>query len=184
MHEPLPFRTDDAVLAFGLYNAGVPEYRPPTNEFDESILRRLGFAGNGTTLWQSARNAWERKGRGRVEYWFERADELAHFLKVYEEIKKLLSAESPDIDGGEYLRSVMAQNAKETMDEREALFRIAVITLKCRIAFMSRWEKVVPSLRITDPGEPVAVGPDTTRYPGFKLVSLNSTPEQLAKLGL
>ena len=184
MQDPLPFQTDDAVLAFGLYNAGVPEWRPPSNTFDEPILRRQGFAGNGCTLWESAHNAWKRKGRGRVEYWFESTPELKHFLAVYEEVKTLLADDSPAIDGGEYLRSVMSANAKETMDEREALFRIAVITLKCRIGFMSRWEQAIPTLCLPAGGESVNVGPNATRHPGFKLVPLNSTPAQLAKLGL
>ncbi len=183
MNELIPLRTDDAVLAFGLYNAGVPEWRAPTNTFDEPILRRLGFTGSGCTLWEAARNAWSRKARGRVEYWFERTPEISHFLKVYEEIKALLAPESPPMDGGEYLRSVMSANAQETMDEREALFRIAVITLKCRINFMTRWEQIVPELSIPLGGEVTTAG-TTTTYPGFKRVPLNSTPEQLAKLGL
>ncbi len=184
MHEPLPLRTDDAVLAFGLYSAGVPEYRPPTNVFDEPILRRLGFTGSGCTLWEAAQRAWSRKARGRVEYWFNRTPELAHFLKVYEEVKVLLAPDTPAMDAGEYLRSVMAANAQETMDEREALFRIAVITLKCRIVFMRNWEQAVPELFIPAEGEPIAIDANTTKHPGYTRVSLNSTPEQLAKLGL
>ncbi len=183
MMEPIPFRTDDAILAFALYIAGVPFFRPPTNSFTEIQLKRLGLGG--ISVLDAAKAAWKRKDRGSVEYWFEKTPELPHFLKAYKDQCEVIDRKEAE-DGGEHLRGIMAKaaNVPVQIDEREALLRIAVVVLKGRIPFVNQWKDSVPFLKLPEAGETKDLGNDTTQFPGFKLVPVNSSPEQLAKLGL
>jgi hypothetical protein len=212
MHEPVPFATDDAVLAASLYAAGVPEHQPPTNTFTEDILKRLGY--RGVSLIEAARAAWKRGDRGNVQYYFERTPELAPLLDAYKEQCDQINAEGESIDVGHALREIMRLAAGRTvasvvpggttppisgtegscvpysnslpevqMDEREALLRISTVTLKCRIQFVNRWKDQVPRLHIPDKGEAVTSG-STTRFPGFKNVAVNISDEKLRQLGL
>lgn len=184
MHEAVPFRTDDAILAQCLVNAGVPEWQTPTTSYDESILRGLGY--EGTPLLEAARLACKKKQRGHVDYYFERAPELDHFVKAYRDQEAKINSKDEDTDAGAALREIMAAAAatESPMDEREALLRITCINLKCRVAFVNRWKDYPPFLRLNDKGDEQPIGGGVVKFPGFKLVPINSTPEQLAKLGL
>lgn len=179
--EAVHFKTDDAVLAQSLYNAGVPEFLPPTNTFTEQILKRLGY--RGVPLIEAARAAWKKSDRGRVEYHFERTPELPHFLRCYSEQQSEISADGVPVDAGESLRAIMAKAASGEMDEREALLRITCVNGKCRIQFVNRWKELPARLEIQDPGEAVTVG-DRTSHPGGKNISLAMSDEKLKELGL
>jgi hypothetical protein len=88
---PAPFKTSDAILAFCLYNLGVPEWRPPVNVYTEPILQRLGY--RGLTLIEAAKSAWNHQERGKVEYWFEKTSEIEHYLNWYSDQEAEIKAE-------------------------------------------------------------------------------------------
>jgi hypothetical protein len=189
---PVPFKTSDAILAICLYMAGVPEWIPPTNEYDELILKRLGYGG--LKLIEAARKAAARKDRGRVEYWYEKTKELDYFLKCYSDQEAEISAKGDDIDAGERIRQIMAKATRPEeersdipgpiMDEREALIRIFCIVLKFRVPFVNRWKEAVPAIVVSEKGSPKVINEDTTRYPGMKRVPVNASDEMLRKLKL
>ena len=189
MHEPVPFSTTDAILAFALENAGVPRYRTPTNFFTVESLTRL-YQGSGRTLIQSLRLAWEKQIRGEVRYWFHKTPELQHFLDSYSD--QVRAIESGDRDGGELVRGIIAKAAGrdpdtnqpvEPMDEREALVRLTCVFLKGRVVFMSLWKTLPPRLRIPREGDVQKDG-DQTTYPGFDEIGADFSDDRLRKMGL
>ena len=184
MYEAVPFKTDDAILAQCLVNAGVPEWQTPTNCYDEAILRGLGF--RGLTLDEAAKAAWQQKKRGHVDYYFERTPELDHFIKSYREQVAEIESKDADKDAGAALRAIIARATapENPMDEREALLRITCINLKLRVAFVNRWKELTPFLRIQEAGSAQETGENTTRHPGFKLIPLTLSAERKAKIGL
>lgn len=191
MHEPVPFSTTNAILAFALENAGVPRFRTPTNSFTEESLRRL-YAGKGFTLIEGLRDAWKKKIRGEVRYWFEKTPELPFLLKAYEDQEAIINAPG-DQDGGELVREIIARATGRDpktsepipqMDEREALVRLTCVFLKGRVIFMDLWKTLPPRLTIPRSGEVEHLGNNTTRHPGFDEIGADASDERLQKMGL
>lgn len=186
---PVPFRTQEAILAFALYICGVPEWMPPVNIYDEAILFTGGGGkkdarGNilkssryaGLTLEDAARQAFRENVKGHVEYWFERTRELDYFLKTYREQEAEIKAEGGNTDVGVRMRAIMERAAApdNPMDEREALLRLATIALKTNVAFKNRWKASKPFLRISSPGQVKRTG-NTETHPGMKLIPLDAS---------
>jgi hypothetical protein len=189
---PAPFKTSDAILAFCLYNLGVPEWRPPVNVYTEPILQRLGY--RGLTLIEAAKSAWNHQERGKVEYWFEKTSEIEHYLNWYSDQEAEIKAEGNDKDIGARIREIMALATRQPedrpeipgslMDEREALIRIFCISLKFRIEFMNRWKETTAELEIPVDGKVESTGPNSTRYPGKKRVPVTASDDMLRKMNL
>jgi hypothetical protein len=193
---PVPFKTTNAILAFCLYQLGVPEWRPPVNVYDapilESISRRLHL--DRMPIIRLARFCWERKELGRVEYWFEKTPEIEHYLKWYSDQEAEIKAEGNDKDIGARIREIMALATRlpedrpkipgPLMDEREALMRIFCIALKFRIEFMNRWKETLAELEIPVDGKAQSTGPDSTRYPGKTRVPVTASDDMLRKMNL
>lgn len=185
---PIPFKTDDAILASCLYSAGVPESWNPTNIYDEGILKKLGLGG--MILWEAAKTAFKRKYRGHIEYYFERTPELAFLLKAYRDQEAIIKAEGENKDIGEAIREIMRvaagrlNDGETVMDEREAILRITCIVLKTRTDFVNRWKNEVPYLRIAAAGSVEKPSLNVERHPGFKMIPLTASDETIQKMNL
>jgi hypothetical protein len=194
--QPVPFSTDDAILAFALENAGFPRYRTPTNRFTKDSLTRL-YKGRGLTLIEALRDAWKKVTRGDVRYWFDKTPqntaELSYLLAAYKDQVSIIEDPDRDRDGGELAREIMAKaagrdpktnEAVSPMDEREALLRLTCVIGKGRVVFMNLWKTHPPRLLIPLDGKPEIVGPNRTRHPGFNEISADTTDEKLREMGL
>lgn len=188
MQEPIPFKTDDAILALCLYFAGVPEAWNPTNLFDEAKLKKLGHRGE---LWDTAQAAWKRKDRGHVEYYFQRTPELPLLLSAYRDQEAIISAKGDDKDAGEAVRDIWrratARDLKEgeaVMDEREANLRAICTVLKIRTHFVNRFKNEVPYLKLPKAGDVQHLSANVVRYPGFDLIPLDATDDLLRRMKL
>lgn len=193
--QPVPYKTTDAILAQCLANAGVPEFIPPTNTFTADILRKLGYKGTkpGEGPLYFARIAWKRGDRGRVDYTFEKTPEATHFLGVYKELTAQADDPFVNLDASAEIARVMRLAAEgdehdQKMDEREAVFRITFVTLKCRVAFVNRYKNFPARLEIPNAGETITTGlregQRLEQRPGGNNISLAMTDEQLRKMKL
>lgn len=175
-----PFRTQDALLAACLYFAGVPfwdDRQPCFHRYDADILNRLGYSG--IPLEEAATKAWSAKKRGNIEYLFKWPKEMRHLIKAFhDEENQITKGEGTAAERLSYLMGL------ENIETEERLIRVACLLLKMRLQFMRLWEKVVPRLRIQNPGEPEELGGNITRYPGWKEIPLNASDELKKKMGL
>lgn len=192
MNEPVPFSTQNAILAFALENAGIPQFRPPTNSFTDEALQNL-YRGRGLSLIESLRDAWKRKIRGEVRYWFEKTDELQHFLAAYNDQQAIVDDPKEQRDGGQMVRELMARAAGrdpvtnesiDPMDEREALLRITCVLLKGRAVYLDLWKNLPPRMLFKRDGAIQNVGENRTKHPGFTEIGADFSDERLKELGL
>ena len=176
IEKPVPIKTQDAILAFCLYAAGVPEALPPSNIYDADSLKKLGY--HGLTLEEAAKTAHRKNQRGTVEYYFEKTPELDYFLGAYREVQDQIKNAPENSDAGVAIREIMARAAdpEKPMDEREAVLRISCIVLKLRPDFVGRW-KLNSWIKISVPSP-------SGREPGFKMMPVNASPELRQKMNL
>jgi len=173
----LPFSTRDAILAFSLYFSG-ESLLDVSNQYNAEILRRFGYSG--LTLEAAAKRAWAEKKKGDVVYYFARSDQLQLRLREYGEQKKEI------VDLNIEAQECVAQLATKYKGA-ELLLRLACVIRTVNADFLSLWQKVVPLLRIDNPGEVQwREGPNGKigRHPGFKLISLNASEATKAHLKL
>lgn len=207
----LPFKTQDATVAFCLYVAGVPEWMPPTNTYDEDIVFKAGGgqkdeAGNvirhsryrGMTLLEAAAKAAKDGKKGHVEYWFESTPELPLLLKAFEDQQALINAAGEDTDAGEAMREVMARATgrdpvtNETIsptDEREALLRITCVIRKFAKPYVDRWRTQKPRIRVDENSSKSRTvknsdGTQVHTGAGFKSIPLDHPEHQRRRLGV
>jgi hypothetical protein len=174
-----PFTTQDALLAYCLWWAGVPfqdPLQPCFNLYDAEILKRLGFSG--MTLEDAARTALSKRRRGHVEYIFKRPKELPALLAAFHDEERHIANDN----GSGYERSRQIQSMNVPEEERR--IREACLQSKMRLQFGRLWESQVPFLRIKDQGHPETIAPGTTQYPGCKVISLGASEKIKQKLGL
>ena len=169
----LPFKTQDAILAFCLYSAGVPEALPPSNIYDPETLNKLGY--RGYSLEDGAKAAFKKNQRGTVEYYFEKTPELDYFLKSYADQQAKVNASGANTDAGVAMREIMSRvaDSEKPMDEREGLLRVGCVLLKLRSKFVRR-PLDNPWIRIPSESDPN----------GFKLIPLNASDELKQKMNL
>lgn len=199
LHEPVPFRTNDAVLAFCLYLAGIPEFRAPTSTYDEGMLLARGYEGSGLTPEEAAKQEFAKKKRGHVEYWFQNTDMCKALQGIYREQQaEIANADEDPKDAGAVIRQIIAKVAgrdavtnkpTEEMDELEGIVRIACLVLKARIAYVERSNaKDAAFLKINLQGESKAErNPDgsvTMIEPGFKWYPIFGSDELKRQLGV
>jgi hypothetical protein len=203
----LPFKTQDAILANCLHDAGVAETsHSPVHIYDAEILFKIGGGMRdkdgkvirpsryaGLTSIEAARKAHKEGARGRVEYHFEHSPILQPLLLAYRDQVKQI--EEGDGDAGEAIRDIMRRaagrlNPGETfaLDEREALLRILCIGRKLRIEYVNRWKNVTPVLVVSDisptQSHTMPDGVRIERSPGGKFVPINASDTVLAQMKL
>jgi hypothetical protein len=174
-----PFTTQDALLAFCLWWAGVPfldPQRPCFNLYDADILRRLQFSG--MTLEDGAKQAHLKKRRGHVEYIFKRPIELPALLKAFHDEEKHISEREGS--GRQRKSEIMAMD----ISEEERAIRDACLQAKMRVQFGKLWENQIPLIRIRSEGKAESIAPGLTQYPGWKIISLGASDRVKKRLGL
>lgn len=198
----MPFRTSDAILAFSLHAAGVPWFEEKTATetfavpcyclYDEEILKRLGFTG--MTMEEAASAAHSQGKKGHIEFLFKMVPTLMDLTAAYrDEVAQIEQGEGRFADR---LLTLAGLITDDSIPRPEALLRIACITLKMRLPFMSMWKQVSPLIRIRNKGGSMArpamgrnsrgelVQGHAVKYPGYKVVSLNATEKTRKHLKL
>jgi hypothetical protein len=173
----LPFSTGDAILAFSLYFSG-ESLLDVSNQYDAEMLRKFGYSG--LTLEAAAKRAWAEKKKGDVRYYFTKSDQLPSRLREYSEQKKEIA--ELNIEAQECVARLAAK-----YKGAELLLRLACVIRTVNADFLSLWQKVVPLLRIDNPGEVQwRDGPNGKigRHAGFKLISLNASEATKAHMKL
>lgn len=193
------FETQEAILAFCLDLAGcefLDKNRPCVNLYDEEILGKLGYRGK--PLWEGAQEAWKNNSKGHVAYVFVSTPRLFDLIRAYREQCKEI--EKPGGNATLLVLHIIGQLKAGTMEEDEALVRIACVNLKTRIDFVNIWKAMIPMLRVPRKGKSATVDstasvPDhggktkivpakVVQSPGWDLISLNASAELRKKMKL
>lgn len=175
-----PFGTDDGILAYCLYLAGIPffdSHQPCINVYDKDILDKLGLTEQGMSLEDAVREALRRKKKGHVEYGFKMSTRLNLMIKTYRRQLKLNEDSS-------LTAAAMVSEIVGTEVSAEMLMRLACVMMKMRVAFMNVWLEMQPMIRVKNQGRARKLASGATRHPGFRMVSLNASAETRKKLKL
>lgn len=154
-NKSLPFQTTNTILALCLDRAGVPLCEV-WNVYTEEQLRKLRM---------TAREAKDRGQPGTVTYYFERVDSLQELLAAFaDEEAAFKRREESDLH----------------LTPEQAV-RFAYTTLKKKNEFALYWRQTAPKVQIRNAGQPITTtspsGVKTTKFPGFRLVSVDASDE-------
>jgi hypothetical protein len=184
-----PFITQNALLAFALYLAGIPfvdDAKPVLNIYDQEILKKLGFSG--MTIEEAADAALRAGKKGHVSYSFLFSEALPRLLKIFGEEEKSFNEETGTVTAT--VTDLIASIENGEVDRQEAIVRLASLILKSRGQFMNLW-KARPDLamiRIPNAGKAeIREGPKGSKIvsnPGYRMVSLNASDKTKGKLRL
>jgi hypothetical protein len=205
------FDTRESLLALCLILAGAEPadpQQPAFNLFDQEILFKIGGGlrdertgdiirasrFSGMKLEEAASAAWREGARGDVGHVLKMSDRLPELALAYREQCRLI--DDLDMTSGQFILKIYADAAAGLMQPDEMVLRIACVILKTRGEFMNVWKKMVPLLRIPNKGktthfETTATGAGGktvpakgVQKPGFKVISLNMSPERKKEMGL
>lgn len=183
-----PFTTTNVMLAFCLSAAGIPfavPGKPLRNDYNESILRELGFHGP-TDLMEAVRTCLKTGKRGRVTYFFSRAERLKRLLAVYTEQEKEIEDPATQIELPVFQMSIL-EKVKKGMPMDEALLRLNCVTLKLRSVFNDQWQLAPGTLTMRNEGEAEitenAKGETVVRGTGYRSANTLCSKETLGRLG-
>lgn len=162
---PVPFRTNNRILAHALHAVGFPLLHVD-NVYDDAALDRLGF--------KSVQAAHDAGKPGALTYYFEESADLRRALKAFDQTQDQLKAGSFQIN-----------------IEQEDAIRIACAVLKTAPEFREVWKKCAglyihrhggetTRTKSTEDGREVT----TVTSPGFTLAGQGLSEEQAKQIGL
>jgi len=196
-----PFHTNNAILAFCLWRAGVPFWEPkqPCMVVYTLDMIRKFVDGRGEPVFKGwdfdtpvVKEAHKRGFLGRVTYIFIPTERLKTLLMAFKDQEEKLREAIPVAD---IVKTVVTVWSDGMMEDDEALLRLACIDLKTRVEFMELWRKQVPCIEAPNEGEVVKTqgviqtkdGPRVAEiydHPGVRVMSVNASKETRERLGL
>ena len=180
-----PFLTEDSILAFALYLAGVQfcdDGLPCVNHYTVQMLREFGY--RGLLPAEAALKAVEDKHRGVINYMFRAPD--TELLAAYEDQKVFLEKSEGTLK--QAVKDLMTVYVQGARTFEETIVRLVCTLVHMRVEFVNMWRKAEPLIRIDDGAveseEVLADGSRVVTHGGFKFVGARARQKTREHLGL